>query len=136
MGEIIIEAKDIHRSFGQTPALRGASMAVAKGVACWECTKGPKVAELAALPAAATAPNAELWDFSLDFYQGKEVRRLDVAPLGTQAPAGPVGVCQRSVMMLQWSIVAPVRCWQGFVLVFQWMSRGVMQRGRWGRTGP
>jgi putative ABC transport system ATP-binding protein len=31
MSEIIIEAKDIHRSFGQTPALRGASMAVAKG---------------------------------------------------------------------------------------------------------
>jgi putative ABC transport system ATP-binding protein len=31
MNEIVIEAKDIHRSFGQTPDPRGAIMAVAKG---------------------------------------------------------------------------------------------------------
>ena len=54
------------------------------GRACWECTDGPQVADLATPP---TAPNAELWNFSLDFYQGHEIRRLDVAALGPQAPA-------------------------------------------------
>ena len=31
MNDILIEAKDVHRSFGQTPALRGATVTVARG---------------------------------------------------------------------------------------------------------
>ncbi len=51
---------------------------------CWECTHG-------AAPARPTpgAPNSELWNYSLDYYQGHPIERLDVAALGPQAPVVP-----------------------------------------------
>lgn len=47
---------------------------------CWECS--PTVA-------AKRAGAKELWNFSQDFYQGTEVRRLDVAALTADAPTLP-----------------------------------------------
>jgi hypothetical protein len=50
--------------------------------ACWECTTG------AAVPA--TLPHqGELWNNSVDFYQGQTIERLDVAALGPGAPVPP-----------------------------------------------
>jgi hypothetical protein len=56
------------------------------GRACWECSKG---SEMVGRPIPAGHESGELWDFSLDFYQGTEIRRLDVAALGPQAPVIP-----------------------------------------------
>jgi hypothetical protein len=50
--------------------------------ACWSCTQGASVP--AALPA-----HGELWNNSVDFYQGQTLRRLDVAALGPGAPVPP-----------------------------------------------
>jgi len=50
--------------------------------ACWSCTQGANVP--ATLPA-----HGELWNNSVDFYQGQTLRRLDVAPLGPGAPVPP-----------------------------------------------
>jgi hypothetical protein len=50
--------------------------------ACWSCTTGAPVPSL--LPS-----HGELWNDSVDFYQGQTITRLDVAPLGSNAPVPP-----------------------------------------------
>jgi hypothetical protein len=49
---------------------------------CWACTSGDPVPST--LPA-----TGELWNNSVDFYQGQTLTRLDVAALGADAPALP-----------------------------------------------
>ena len=49
---------------------------------CWSCTQGASVPS--ALPA-----HGELWNDSVDFYQGQTITRLDVAALGSRAPVPP-----------------------------------------------
>src|ERR1700751_3726960 len=53
---------------------------------CWSCTQGAPVP--GALPA-----HGELWNNSVDFYQGQTINRLDVAALGRNAPVPP-GITQ------------------------------------------
>jgi len=50
--------------------------------ACWSCTQGASVPST--LPA-----HGELWNNSVDFYQGQTISRLDVAGLGPSAPVPP-----------------------------------------------
>ena len=50
--------------------------------ACWSCTTG------SSLPSHLPA-HGELWNNSVDFYQGQTITRLDVAPLGPSAPVPP-----------------------------------------------
>src|SRR5215471_17962295 len=50
--------------------------------ACWSCTTG------AAVPAQLPS-HGELWNDSVDFYQGQTITRLDVASLGPDAPMLP-----------------------------------------------
>ena len=52
------------------------------GQPCWACTSGDPVP--ATLPA-----SGELWNNSVDFYQGQTLTRLDVAALGANAPVLP-----------------------------------------------
>jgi ABC-type antimicrobial peptide transport system permease subunit len=53
---------------------------------CWSCTLGASVPR--------TRPtHGELWNNSVDFYQGRTINRLDVAALGSDAPVPP-GVTQ------------------------------------------
>ena len=49
---------------------------------CWSCTQGASVPSV--LPA-----GGELWNDSVDFYQGQTITRLDVAALGSGAPVPP-----------------------------------------------
>jgi hypothetical protein len=49
---------------------------------CWSCTTGASVPS--PLPS-----HGELWNDSVDFYQGQTITRLDVAPLGADAPVPP-----------------------------------------------
>jgi hypothetical protein len=49
---------------------------------CWSCTQGASVP--ATLPT-----HGELWNNSVDFYQGQTISRLDVAALGPNAPVPP-----------------------------------------------
>ena len=49
---------------------------------CWACTSGSPVPST--LPA-----RGELWNNSVDFYQGQTLARLDVAALGADAPVLP-----------------------------------------------
>jgi hypothetical protein len=49
---------------------------------CWSCTQGASVPST--LPA-----RGELWNNSVDFYQGQTISRLDVAGLGPSAPVPP-----------------------------------------------
>ena len=49
---------------------------------CWSCTQG------AAVPGTLPA-HGELWNNSVDFYQGQTISRLDVAALGPNAPVPP-----------------------------------------------
>ncbi len=49
---------------------------------CWSCTQGATVPS--------TLPSrGELWNNSVDFYQGRTISRLDVAALGPDAPVPP-----------------------------------------------
>jgi hypothetical protein len=49
---------------------------------CWSCTTG--------MPVPSTLPaSGDLWNDSADFYQGQTITRLDVAPLGSNAPVPP-----------------------------------------------
>jgi hypothetical protein len=50
----------------------------------WESTRGQPIGKHYA-----SAPNAELWRYSNDIYQGQTIERLDVARLGPQAPVPP-----------------------------------------------
>jgi hypothetical protein len=52
---------------------------------CWECTTGTYLTSGAVKPAA----NAELWNYSEDYFEGQPIRRLDVAALGPHAPVVP-----------------------------------------------
>jgi hypothetical protein len=53
---------------------------------CWSCTQGASVPS--------TLPSrGELWNNSVDFYQGQTISRLDVAALGPNAPVPP-GITQ------------------------------------------
>jgi hypothetical protein len=53
---------------------------------CWSCTQGASVPS--------THPShGELWNNSVDFYQGQTISRLDVAALGPNAPMPP-GITQ------------------------------------------
>ena len=57
---------------------------------CWECTQGSAVPKaLGALAPKARAARAELWNYSVDFYQGQTIERLDLAALGPGAPVPP-----------------------------------------------
>jgi hypothetical protein len=49
---------------------------------CWSCTQGATVP--GTLPS-----HGELWNNSVDFYQGQTISRLDVAALGPNAPVPP-----------------------------------------------
>jgi hypothetical protein len=50
--------------------------------ACWSCTTGA--------PVPSSVPShGELWNDSVDFYQGQTITRLDVAPLRVGAPVPP-----------------------------------------------
>jgi hypothetical protein len=49
---------------------------------CWSCTQGASVPST--LP-----PRGDLWNNSVDFYQGRTISRLDVAALGPDAPVPP-----------------------------------------------
>jgi len=49
---------------------------------CWSCTQGA--------PVSGTLPShGDLWNNSVDFYQGQTINRLDVAALGPNAPVPP-----------------------------------------------
>jgi hypothetical protein len=50
---------------------------------CWSCTQGRQVIP-SPLPA-----SGDLWNNSVDFYQGQTISRLDVAALGPHAPVPP-----------------------------------------------
>jgi hypothetical protein len=52
---------------------------------CWECTTGPYLISGTLKPAA----NAELWNYSEDYFAGQPIKRLEVAALGPRAPAPP-----------------------------------------------
>jgi FtsX-like permease family len=53
---------------------------------CWSCTQGS--------PTPGTLPaRGDLWNNSVDFYQGQTINRLDVAALGPGAPVPP-GIAQ------------------------------------------
>ena len=49
---------------------------------CWSCTQGAVVPRT--LPS-----HGDLWNNSVDFYQGQTISRLDVAALGQHAPMPP-----------------------------------------------
>jgi hypothetical protein len=51
--------------------------------ACWECTSG------AALPAGSLPSHGLVANYSVDFYQGQTIERLDVAALGPGMPVPP-----------------------------------------------
>ena len=59
-------------------------------LSCWECTQGaavPKV--LGTLAPKARAGRGELWNYSVDYFEGRTIERLDVAALGPGAPVPP-----------------------------------------------
>jgi hypothetical protein len=57
---------------------------VANSRPSWESTQGAPVTYTSR-----SAPNAELWDYSNDIFQGQTIERLDVAALGPHAPVPP-----------------------------------------------
>jgi len=52
---------------------------------CWECTTGAPLVNGAARPAA----NAELWNYTEDYFEGQPIKKLEVAALGPHAPVVP-----------------------------------------------
>ncbi len=52
---------------------------------CWECTTGAALTGGKAKPAA----NAELWNYTEDFFKGQPIKKLEVAALGPDAPVVP-----------------------------------------------
>ena len=52
---------------------------------CWECTTGPYLISGTLKPVA----NAELWNYSEDFFEGQLIKRLEVAAMGPHAPVVP-----------------------------------------------
>lgn len=63
--------------------------------ACWQCTGEQGPDSQGPPPGATSTPstkpvaNAELWNYSEDFYRGHLIEHLDVAALGPQAPIVP-----------------------------------------------
>lgn len=55
---------------------------------CWECTRGSSITTTTYSESGAAA-HAELWNYSEDYYEGRTIKRLDVAALGPQAPVIP-----------------------------------------------
>lgn len=53
---------------------------------CWECTNA---ADLSNLSLSAPPADAELWNYSEDYFKGQTIERLDVAALGDKAPTIP-----------------------------------------------
>ena len=51
---------------------------------CWSCTQGATITGPGALPA-----HGELWSNGVDFYRGRTIARLEVAPLSPSAPVLP-----------------------------------------------
>ena len=49
---------------------------------CWECTQGTPVPN-------AVPGRGELWNYSVDYFEGRTIERLDVAALGPGAPVPP-----------------------------------------------
>ena len=49
---------------------------------CWECTQG------SSLPSRLPA-RGELWNYSVDYFDGRTIERLDIAALGPGAPVPP-----------------------------------------------
>jgi len=49
---------------------------------CWECTQGTAVPKV--MPG-----RGELWNYSVDYFEGRTIERLDVAALGPGAPVPP-----------------------------------------------
>ena len=58
---------------------------------CWECTQGTAVGAPAGAAPAGAAPvaDAELWNYTVDYYRGQKIERLDEAALGPGAPVLP-----------------------------------------------
>ena len=57
-------------------------------MSCWECTQGSSVPKtLGASAPGARAGRGELWNYSVDYFEGRTIERLDVAALGPQAKA-------------------------------------------------
>ena len=57
---------------------------------CWECTQGTAVPKaLGTLAPKARAGRGELWNYSVDYYEGRTIERLDLAALGPGAPVPP-----------------------------------------------
>jgi hypothetical protein len=52
---------------------------------CWECTTGAYLVGGKVKPAA----NAELWNYTEDYFEGRPIKRLEVAALGPHAPVVP-----------------------------------------------
>jgi hypothetical protein len=52
---------------------------------CWECTSGTSLTAGALKP----ARNAELWNYSEDYFEGQPIKRLEVAALGSDSPVVP-----------------------------------------------
>ncbi|HEY1484776.1 MAG TPA: FtsX-like permease family protein [Micromonosporaceae bacterium] len=66
------------------------------GRACWQCTGEQEPGQPGALQpqqssatSSTVAANAELWDYSEDFYRGRTIERANVAALGPGAPIVP-----------------------------------------------
>jgi hypothetical protein len=57
----------------------------ANGKRCWECTTGAPPASGVVKPAV----NAELWNYTEDFFEGQPIKKLEVAALGPHAPVVP-----------------------------------------------
>jgi hypothetical protein len=53
---------------------------------CWECTQGTALPQT--LPKAMPG-HGELWNYSVDYFEGRTIERLDVAALGPGAPVPP-----------------------------------------------
>ena len=57
---------------------------------CWECTQGAARPDtLSTLAPKARAGRGELWNYSVDYFEGRTIERLDVAALGPGAPVPP-----------------------------------------------
>lgn len=54
---------------------------------CWECTQGAAVT--AASSAAGSSADADLWNYTVDYYRGQKIERLDEAALSPQGPVVP-----------------------------------------------
>jgi len=57
---------------------------------CWECTQGAPVPKALGNSAPrALGSRGELWNYSVDYFEGRTIERLDVAALGPGAPVPP-----------------------------------------------